>query len=75
MRRLLSFAMIGQFAFSRNVTVSGRRGLGRFDIVSSLSTTSFIAESHQHRQRLECVALVNGTTSVSTYARLHVVCE
>jgi len=66
---------LGQFTLSRNVTVTGRRALGRFDVISSLSTSSFVVESYQQGQRLECVALVNGTAPVSASARLHVICN
>jgi len=46
------------------VSVSGRRrGLGRFDVISSLSTSSFVAGAYQHGQRtvrhqvLYCIVL------------------
>ena len=75
MMMMMRVCAIVQFTFSRNVTVSGRRALGKLHVISSLSTTSFVAGAYQHGQQLECVALVGGSSSVSASARLHVICN
>jgi len=66
-RRLQTVAVCAglQFTFFRNVTVAGRRGLGRFDVASSLSTSRFVVEPRQHGQRLECVVSVTGSVTGS----------
>jgi len=72
MRRLQTIAVCAglQFTFVRNVTVAGRRGLGRFDVASSLSTSRFVVEPRQHGQRLECVVSVTDSVTESVTDRV-----
>ena len=67
-----------QFELSRNTKLVGdRRGLARYDVISSLTTSQLVVDSSQHSQLVDCVAVVDAAAAaaVSASARLHVVCN